>query len=79
MFHVMQYINGMRAQIAVQCCPDRVQLFTPDSSHVAYLSQMESGDCPAGYPVQTPLFIIEADYAHCSVPKPTEDDRCVFS
>lgn len=70
--------NGMRAQIAFQCCPNGVQLCTPDSSHVAYLSQIDSGDCPAGYPVQTPLFIIEADYAHRRMPKATEDDRCVF-
>ena len=43
--------NGLRAQVHFQSCWDGVNLFKADQSHVAYLSGIDNGDCPPGYPV----------------------------
>jgi len=41
----------MRAQIQFPSCWDGVNLYKEDGSHVAYLSQIDNGVCPPGYPV----------------------------
>lgn len=45
-------INGLRAQVHFQSCWDGVNLYKEDNSHVAYMSMMDNGVCPPGYPVQ---------------------------
>lgn len=44
--------NGLRAQIHFQSCWDGINLYKSDNSHVAYMSQIDNGVCPPGYPVQ---------------------------
>lgn len=43
--------NGLRAQIQFQSCWDGVNKYLPDNSHVAYMSAIDNGACPPGYPV----------------------------
>ena len=50
-------VNGLRAQIQFQSCWDGVNLYKEDNSHVAYMSDLDNGICPPGYPVQLiPIF-----------------------
>ena len=43
--------NGLRAQVQFQSCWDGVNLYLPDNSHVAYMSDIDNGACPPGYPI----------------------------
>lgn len=55
-------VNGLRAQIQFQSCWDGVNLYKPDNSHVAYMSQIDNGVCPPGYPVQLVHLFFEVYY-----------------
>lgn len=79
MYNATQCINGMRAQIAFQGCWNGKDLYLADNSHVAYLSNIDNGVCPPGYPFQLPLVFLETDYAVSQVPNATDDSRFVFS
>ena len=54
--------NGLRAQIQFQSCWDGVNLYKSDNSHVAYMSQIDNGICPPGYPVQFAHLFYEVLY-----------------
>ena len=56
-------INGLRAQVHFQSCWDGVNLYKEDNSHVAYMSMMDNGVCPPGYPVQFIHLFYEVLYA----------------
>ncbi|KAJ9612295.1 hypothetical protein H2200_003892 [Cladophialophora chaetospira] len=55
--------QGLRAQIHFQTCWDGVNLYKTDQSHVAYLSQIDNGVCPPGYPVLLPHLFFEVLYS----------------
>ena len=79
MFTPTLCVNGMRAQIAFQSCWNGVDLYKSDNSHVAYLSQIDNGVCPPGYPVELPIVFVETNYAVSQVPEATDNSRYVFS
>ena len=54
--------NGLRAQIQFQSCWDGINLYKSDNSHVAYMSQIDNGVCPPGYPVQLVHLFYEVLY-----------------
>lgn len=54
--------NGLRAQIQFQSCWDGVNKYLPDNSHVAYMSAIDNGACPPGYPVQLMHLFYEVLY-----------------
>lgn len=54
--------NGLRAQIQFQSCWDGVNLYKPDNSHVAYMTQIDNGVCPPKYPVQLVHLFFEVLY-----------------
>lgn len=55
--------QGLRAQIQMQSCWDGVNTYKPDQSHVAYLSRIDNGVCPPGYPVLLPHLFYEVLYS----------------
>lgn len=55
--------QGLRAQIPFQSCWDGVNLYKPDQSHVAYLSQIDNGICPPTHPVLLPHLFYEVYYS----------------
>lgn len=55
-------VNGLRAQLQFQSCWDGVNLYKSDNSHVAYMSQIDNGACPPGYPVQLVHLFFEVLY-----------------
>lgn len=55
--------DGLRAQIDFQSCWDGVNLYKSDQSHVAYLSQIDNGDCPPAYPYLLPHLFYEIIYS----------------
>ncbi|CAD6582987.1 MAG: hypothetical protein ASARMPRED_001123 [Alectoria sarmentosa] len=55
--------NGLRAQIQFQSCWDGVNKYLPDNSHVAYMSTIDNGACPPGYPVQLMHLFYEVLYS----------------
>ena len=59
--------QGLRAQIQFQSCWDGVNLFKPNQSHIAYLSQIDNGICPPTHPVLLPHLFYEAYYSIDSV------------
>ena len=61
--------NGLRAQIHFQSCWDGVNLYKSDNSHVAYMSDMDNGVCPPGYPVQLVHLFLETLYGVNNVVK----------
>jgi len=61
--------QGLRAQVHFQSCWDGVNLYKPDQSHVAYLSGMDNGVCPPGYPVLLPHIFLEIIYFPNTVAK----------
>ncbi|KAH9811722.1 hypothetical protein Tdes44962_MAKER05870 [Teratosphaeria destructans] len=79
MYNATQCINGMRAQITFQSCWNGVDLYKTDNSHVAYLSQIDNGVCPPGYPYQFPTIFLETDYAPSQVAGAHNDSRFVFA
>ena len=56
-------INGVRTQIHFQSCWNGVDLYKSDNSHVAYMSQIDNGICPPGYPVQLMHLFYEVLYS----------------
>ena len=71
--------NGMRAQIHFQSCWDGVHLYKSDNTHVAYLSQIDDGVCPPGYPYVLPQLFLETNYAVSQVPDQQKGGQFVFS
>ena len=55
--------GGLRAQLHFQSCWNGVDLYKSDNSHVAYLSQMDNGVCPPGFPKLLPHIFLETDYS----------------
>ncbi|TFK51155.1 hypothetical protein OE88DRAFT_1630321 [Heliocybe sulcata] len=43
--------SGLNARLHMPACWDGVNLYKEDNSHVAYLSEIDNGSCPPGYPV----------------------------
>ena len=68
---------GLRAQIQFQSCWDGVNLYKTDNSHVAYMSQIDNGVCPPGYPIQLPHLFFEVLYAVNNVQN--QDGQFVFA
>jgi hypothetical protein len=60
---------GLRAQLHFQSCWNGVDLYKPDNSHVAYMSQIDNGDCPPTHPYQLVHVFIETSYQVNTVPK----------
>ncbi|EXJ91928.1 hypothetical protein A1O3_00478 [Capronia epimyces CBS 606.96] len=54
--------NGLRAQIQFPSCWDGVNLYKPDQSHVAYMSQIDNGVCPPTHPNLLPHLFYEIYY-----------------
>ncbi|KAK7902952.1 hypothetical protein LTR67_002598 [Exophiala xenobiotica] len=59
--------QGLRAQVHFQSCWDGVNLYKSDQSHVAYLSGMDNGVCPPGWPILLPHIFLEIIYFPNSV------------
>ena len=59
--------NGFRAQLQFQSCWDGVNLYLPDNSHVAYMSAIDNGICPPGYPVHFMHLFYEVLYSVSSI------------
>jgi hypothetical protein len=55
-------ISGLRAQVHFQSCWNGIDLYKSDNSHVAYMSQIDNGDCPPGYPWQLVHIFLETSY-----------------
>jgi hypothetical protein len=60
---------GLRAQVHFQSCWNGVDLYKSDNSHVAYLSQIDNGDCPPTHPYQLVHIFLETSYDVNKVPK----------
>ena len=72
-----QCVNGLRAQIHFQSCWNGQDLYKDDMSHVAYMTQIDNGKCPPGYPVHFMHLFYEVLY---SVARITQDGgRFVFA
>jgi len=56
-------VGGLRAQLHFQSCWNGVDLYKTDNSHVAYLSDMDNGVCPPGFPKLLPHIFMETDYS----------------
>ena len=69
--------NGLRAQIQFQSCWDGKNLYLPDNSHVAYMSIIDNGACPPGYPVQLMHLFYEVLYGVIDIK--TDGGRYVFA
>lgn len=52
-------VNGLRAQINFPTCWNGNDLYLSDQSHVAYLSNIDGGDCPPTHPVRIPHLFYE--------------------
>ncbi|KAL9074517.1 MAG: hypothetical protein Q9157_004376 [Trypethelium eluteriae] len=59
--------NGLRAQIHFQSCWNGIDLYKSDNSHVAYLSSIDDGICPPGYPVLLVHLFMETLYSVTSI------------
>ena len=59
--------NGLRAQIHFQSCWNGIDLYKSDNSHVAYLSSIDDGICPPGYPVLLVHLFLETLYSVASI------------
>ena len=79
MVDVNTCVNGLRAQIHFQNCWDGVNLYKSDNSHVAYLSGIDNGVCPPGYPVLLPHLFLETNYAVSNLDNTTDGGQYVFS
>ncbi|KAB5523167.1 hypothetical protein GE09DRAFT_976836, partial [Coniochaeta sp. 2T2.1] len=55
--------QGFRAQIHMQSCWDGKNLYRPDQSHVAHLSQIDNGVCPPTHPILLPHLFYEVFYS----------------
>ena len=54
--------RGLRAQVQFQSCWDGKHKYLADNSHVAYMSAIDNGVCPPGYPVQLMHLFYEVLY-----------------
>ena len=63
--------SGLRLQIQFQSCWNGVDLYKPDNSHVAYLSQIDNGLCPPTHPIAFVHIFLETLYGVNQVPKET--------
>ncbi|KAF2157675.1 WSC-domain-containing protein [Myriangium duriaei CBS 260.36] len=79
MVNVSTCINGLRAQIHFQSCWDGVNLYKTDNSHVAYLSGIDNGVCPPGYPILIPHLFLETGYQIAQVSDTSSGGQFVFS
>ncbi|GAM82547.1 hypothetical protein ANO11243_005290 [Dothideomycetidae sp. 11243] len=79
MVNVSTCINGLRAQVHFQSCWNGVDLYKTDNSHVAYLSGIDNGVCPPGYPVLIPHLFLETGYSVASVSNISDDGQYVWS
>ncbi|EXJ93880.1 hypothetical protein A1O1_02273 [Capronia coronata CBS 617.96] len=70
--------DGLRAQIQFQSCWDGVNLYLPDQSHVAYLSQIDNGVCPPTHPYLFPHLFYEVYYSVATIDT-SDGGRFVFS
>jgi Domain of unknown function (DUF1996)/WSC domain len=61
--------SGMRAQIHFQSCWDGVNLWKPDQSHVAYMSEIDNGRCPPTHPHQLAHIFLEVLYSVNNIDK----------
>ena len=59
--------GGMKVQVHFQSCWDGRVLYKEDNSHVAYMSGIDNGVCPATHPVQLMHISLEVAYAVHSV------------
>ncbi|KAI9684287.1 MAG: hypothetical protein M1822_005760 [Bathelium mastoideum] len=59
--------NGLRAQIHFQSCWNGIDLYKSDNSHVAYLSSIDDGICPPGYPILLVHLFMETLYSVASI------------
>ncbi|RDW68089.1 hypothetical protein BP6252_09485 [Coleophoma cylindrospora] len=71
--------DGMRAQIQMQSCWDGKNLYAPDQSHVAYLSQIDNGACPPTHPVLLPHTFFEVMYSVDRFSPATDGGAFVFA
>lgn len=69
--------NGLRAQIHFQSCWDGVNMYKTDNSHVAYMSAIDNGVCPPGYPVQFVHLFFEVLYGVTNIKQ--DGGKFVFS
>jgi hypothetical protein len=60
---------GLRAQVHFQSCWNGIDLYKSDNSHVAYMSQIDNGDCPPTHPYQLVHIFLETSYSVNSIPK----------
>jgi len=79
MVNVPSCVNGLRAQIHFQSCWDGKNLYKTDNSHVAYLSGIDNGVCPPGYPVLLPHIFMETLYSVSLLANTSDGGRFVFS
>jgi Domain of unknown function (DUF1996)/WSC domain len=70
--------DGLRVQIHFQSCWNGVDLYKTDNSHVAYMSQIDNGACPPGYPVQLIHLFFEVLYDVNSISR-DENGTFVFA
>jgi hypothetical protein len=70
--------SGLRAQVHFQSCWDGVNLYKPDQSHVAYLSEMDNGLCPPTHPNLLPHLFYEIIYSVNNVDK-SDGGMFIFS
>ncbi|KAG9688704.1 WSC-domain-containing protein, partial [Aureobasidium melanogenum] len=60
-------------------CWNGKDLYKPDNSHVAHMSQIDNGVCPPNYPYMFPHLFLETDYAVTQVSNLNDGGRFVFS
>lgn len=69
--------NGLRAQIHFQSCWNGKDLYKSDNSHVAYMSNIDNGVCPPGYPVHMMHLFYEVLYSVANINQ--DGGRFVFA
>jgi hypothetical protein len=69
---------GLRAQLHFQTCWDGVNLYKSDQSHVAYMSEIDNGECPPTHPVQFVHIFLETSYMVNTIQR-EEGGRLVLS
>jgi hypothetical protein len=77
----LEHLNcpgGLRAQVQFQSCWNGKDLYLEDNSHVAYMSQIDNGICPPGYPIQFVHLFYEVLY-YINFIDQSKGGRFVFS
>ena len=72
-----QCAKTMKAQVHFQSCWNGHDIYTEDNSHVAYMSGIDNGVCPATHPVQLLHLTLEVLYSLDSVKQ--DGGRFVFA